>query len=229
MAQPIIVAHRGNTRAKDHPPFTAENTIAAFEAAILAQADMVEFDVRRTKDGVLVIHHDPELAGHPLNYLSFRTVQAYNAAIPTLESALIHCKRRIRLDLELKETGYESEVINLLKQYLTIEEFVITSFQPQVLHQIRYLQPSITIGILLDSSANQQISSRKIHLLKPNFVAPHHTLVNSSWLAAVNYQKLPYWVWTVNEQEEIQRFSANPQVQAIITDQCSNISKRIPK
>lgn len=233
MAQPIIVAHRGNTRGDAPPQFPAENTIAAFEAAINAQAGMVELDIRRTKDGVIIIHHDPELAGHPLNHLSFRTVQSYNAAIPTLESALIHCKHRIQLDLELKEAGYESEVINLLQQHLTIEEFVITSFQTQALQQIRLMQASISIGLLLDSSAQQNLplhtACKQIHQLKPDFLATHHTLVDSSWLEAVNYPRLPYWVWTVNEKEEIQRFSAHPKVQAIITDQCGSLSKSITK
>jgi glycerophosphoryl diester phosphodiesterase len=225
MPQPMIVAHRGNTRSSA-PVSPPENTIAAFETAILAQADMVELDIRRTQDGSLIIHHDPTLAGTPLNCLSIQEIQAYNPSIPTLESVLIHCKHRIRLDFELKEAGYESDILNLIKQHLTINEFVITSFQASVLHQVQLLQPEITIGLLLEASAQQrsrQTIEQEIRHLKPNFLGAHYTLLDSSWLEAMNYQQTPYWVWTVNKKQEIQRFSANSHVQAIITDDCYSI------
>lgn len=52
---PIVVAHRGDSR--NHP----ENTLAAFHAAMLAGVRMQEFDVRQTRDGVLVCLHDDSL------------------------------------------------------------------------------------------------------------------------------------------------------------------------
>ena len=55
-ARPMVVAHRG---ASVEQP---ENTIAAFEAAIDAGADAVEFDVRMTADGDAVVMHDPDVS-----------------------------------------------------------------------------------------------------------------------------------------------------------------------
>ena len=55
-ARTAIVAHRGGWGA------AAENTLAAFENAINLGVDMIEFDVRRTGDGRLVVHHDPDRA-----------------------------------------------------------------------------------------------------------------------------------------------------------------------
>ena len=46
------VAHRG--ASADRP----ENTVPAFELAIAQRADVVECDVRRTSDGVLLLMHD---------------------------------------------------------------------------------------------------------------------------------------------------------------------------
>ena len=48
-----IVAHRGASAE------AAENTLAAFERAIELGADMIEFDVRRSVNGALLISHDP--------------------------------------------------------------------------------------------------------------------------------------------------------------------------
>ena len=50
-----VIAHRGASRAE------RENTLEAFAAAGRMGADAVELDVRRTADGVLVVHHDPRL------------------------------------------------------------------------------------------------------------------------------------------------------------------------
>lgn len=47
-----VTAHRGNS--SEYP----ENTLAAFESAILLGADWIELDVLRTKDGYIVINHD---------------------------------------------------------------------------------------------------------------------------------------------------------------------------
>ncbi|MCS7313960.1 MAG: glycerophosphodiester phosphodiesterase family protein [Bryobacterales bacterium] len=49
---PLVVAHRGASR------YAPENTLAAFRKAIELGADLIEFDVRETKDGHLVIMHD---------------------------------------------------------------------------------------------------------------------------------------------------------------------------
>ena len=56
MREPLIIGHRGASAV------ALENTIAAFEAAIAAGADGIEFDVRLSRDGVPVIIHDDTLS-----------------------------------------------------------------------------------------------------------------------------------------------------------------------
>lgn len=52
---PRIVAHRGHTALE------TENSLAAFEAALSLGCRAIEFDVHATRDGVWVVHHDPDL------------------------------------------------------------------------------------------------------------------------------------------------------------------------
>ena len=54
-SRPLIIAHRG---ASAHAP---ENSLIAFQRAVDAGADGIEFDVRLTKDDVAVVFHDPSL------------------------------------------------------------------------------------------------------------------------------------------------------------------------
>ncbi len=51
----IVIAHRGASY------FAPEHTIAAYDRAIAEGADYIEQDLARTKDGVLVVIHDPVL------------------------------------------------------------------------------------------------------------------------------------------------------------------------
>ena len=98
----LVIAHRG--ASKDHE----ENTISAFRGARTQGADWVEFDVRRTSDGVLVIHHDPVLAHGPnISDLEFSEMPS---AVPTLSAAFAACEG-MGVNVEIKnipgEPGYD--------------------------------------------------------------------------------------------------------------------------
>jgi len=53
--RPLVIGHRG------YAQFAPENTFPSFEMAVAAGADLVELDYRQSKDGVLMVIHDPEL------------------------------------------------------------------------------------------------------------------------------------------------------------------------
>jgi glycerophosphoryl diester phosphodiesterase len=90
-----VIAHRGASRLE------RENTVAAFRRAAELGADMVELDVRRSADGVLVVHHDAHLGDG-------RAVSATAA----LEAALDACAG-MAVNIEIKndpaEPGFEAD------------------------------------------------------------------------------------------------------------------------
>src|SRR5689334_8385953 len=98
---PLVIAHRG--ASADAP----ENTLAAFELAIVQGADFVELDVQASADGALVVFHDLALdrltpARGPLRRHTLAELQALRAGIPTLEEVLDLCAGRIGVMAELK-------------------------------------------------------------------------------------------------------------------------------
>ena len=103
---PLVIAHRG--ASSDAP----ENTAAAFEAAIALGVDAVELDVRRTSDGVLVVHHNASRRGVPVAMLTHAAlVRRSRNEPPTLGMVLDLCAGRVAVDVEIKEPGFEAEVI----------------------------------------------------------------------------------------------------------------------
>jgi glycerophosphoryl diester phosphodiesterase len=99
--RPLVLGHRGASAA------APENTVEAFTRARALGADGVELDVRRSADGVLMVHHDPDIAGFgPLVEHTFADVRAARPTVATFEEALDAC-RGLLLNAEVKCLPWE--------------------------------------------------------------------------------------------------------------------------
>lgn len=93
----LAIAHRGDPRR------AVENTLEAIRLADAAGAGAIEVDLRRTADGVLVLHHDDDLNrlwGRPerVDELTLRQLWAAAPGIPTLAEALAATAKPLLLD-----------------------------------------------------------------------------------------------------------------------------------
>jgi glycerophosphoryl diester phosphodiesterase len=101
--RPLVLAHRG---ASARCP---ENTLEAFATARDLGADGVELDVRRTADGVLVVHHDPEIPGLGLVAAQpFGRLRDARPDVPTLREALAACAGML-VNVEVKCLPWEPD------------------------------------------------------------------------------------------------------------------------
>ncbi len=82
------------------------NTVAAFRAAAELGVDGIELDVRRTRDGVLVVHHNPIARGTAIHNAAYRELPSY---IPTLED-VFDAVPELLINVEIKNYQHESEV-----------------------------------------------------------------------------------------------------------------------
>ena len=141
-----VAAHRGDSYC------CFENTMEAFEAAIAAGADMIETDVRMTKDGYLVLHHDSSAkrsAGEDVKLadLTLEEVRRLNVGsqfhplpIPELDDLLKLAAQHsdLMLNIELKEyyePGNEArckecadKIVSLVRAYGLEDRIVLNSF-----------------------------------------------------------------------------------------------------
>ena len=202
-----ILAHRG---AWGEVP---ENTLDAFESAIRMGADMIEFDVRRTGDGRLVVHHDPARNGVPLNAVR---AAALAGETPRLEEVLELARGRIGVDVELKEPGCVSEVIPLLRRN-GLENALLTSFLDDVVCEAKELEPTLTTGLLVGRyrSASELFPAGRLKRARADVLVIHHLLLNTGVLARTEH---PCLVWTVNSSTRVDRLLVNPKVAGVITD-----------
>ena len=122
----VVVGHRGTVK------FAPENTVAAFKKAIELGADLIEIDVRETKDGHLVILHDASVdrttnGSGPVAEMTLNQVKALDAGswfapefagekIPTLEEALETMKGKALPDLDFK-AGEPEKLIATVRKF----------------------------------------------------------------------------------------------------------------
>lgn len=69
-----------------------------------------------------------------------------------VEDVLKLCWGKIKFDIELKEAGYELEIVNLIKRYLDYLDYVIKFFIDVVIIVVKKIDDKIIIGLLLGFS-----------------------------------------------------------------------------
>ena len=213
-----IIAHRGASGITGE-----DNTLESFKTAWMMGCDMVEFDIRKTKCGALVCFHDDVSKNKQVSDLTLKELRALSGCdVPLLEEAVIECKGHIRLDAEIKESGFEQEVLNVLQKHLSIDQYTIKSFSANIIKSIAELDDSITRGLLMYGCNNGEEAfineyTEAIKICKPHFLSPKHTVLEP-WFLEYDLFKLPLWVWTVNDPKRMQEIVELNVVDAIITD-----------
>jgi glycerophosphoryl diester phosphodiesterase len=226
--QKIIIAHRG---ASGHEK---ENTLEAFQKAIELGADMVEFDVRKTGDGKLILFHDPKVNGKKISKISFeelfKIAEKQGFRVPTLEETLQFLRGKIKLDVEIKERGYEKEVVDLILRYFSKDNFFITSFNESTVLLVKKDFPEIKTGLILGKeweNIHHAIRTRlgeifpffRIRRLGIDFVIPHYLLAKIPfYINIIGRLGFPVIVWTVNGKKMGKRLMEKENVVGIITD-----------
>jgi len=222
----MVAAHRGVATG------AAENTIEAYLNAISVGADMVEFDVRRTKDGVTVIFHDDRTAsGRDVRGLAY-TDMAGEVGLEalTLDELLEVAAGRVGLHLDLKEPGYEMAIVRTVLDRCAADEFVITSGVEEI-RTIKEAFPQVRGGLSIGDDLvgvapwlkvrerlRELFPRRRIERSRADFVAVHRHLALLSALRYCEREHIPAWVWTVDDERSIARFIADPRVSALITN-----------
>jgi glycerophosphoryl diester phosphodiesterase len=158
----LVVAHRGSSATH------AENTLEAFDAAVTASADAVEFDVRLTADGHPVVLHDATVdrttnGTGPVRAMTLDEVARLHvgdgSSIPTLVQTLRLLSGRVGIDIEIKnipgEPDFDADrerVVEATLHALHATGFVgpvlVSSFNPLSIAKVREAEPGLATGLL---------------------------------------------------------------------------------
>lgn len=145
----LLVGHRG---ASAYEP---ENTLCSLKKAFELGANAVEFDIRQTKDGKIVLMHDSRLlrVARKMNKICSLTLDQARRIkvkkkepIATLSDALKVCAKRDGVAIvEFKEVGMEAQAVELFR---VAGRVIAISYIPEVLAHLKFLMPELETGIL---------------------------------------------------------------------------------
>ena len=218
---PLIVSHRGKINLG-----SPENVLIGIQEAIDVGVDMVEFDIRRTKDDFLVCHHDPTVNGKMVSDLNFNELKKVKKTICKLEEVLDICKDKVGVNLEIKEIGFEDKIVEELTANFSYDNFFVTSFSSLVLRKIKKLDCKIKTGLLVGNAINLQVFYKIIkeaifmtdfYYSKADFISPFYKIYEIGLMKRFENLGIPIQLWTVNDLVFLKDL-INSDIQSIVTD-----------
>jgi len=211
----LTVGHRG-ARA-----YETENTLESFARAITLGANALELDVRQSKDGRLIVCHDDNLKrvfgiDLPVGQASLNELKhATRGKIKTHEESLDFIGTRVeRILVELKEPGYERQVLDRILNKKLAGRVIVVSFHERALAAIRKLDTKIETGLIYAKFKNPVEAALK---LDAQYLLPLYRFVHTKDVEKAHKNRLKVIVWTINTKEEAMKFVAKG-VDGIATD-----------
>jgi glycerophosphoryl diester phosphodiesterase len=210
-SRPLVFAHRGGSG------IGPENTIEAFDRGLAAGADGLELDVRLSRDGVVVVHHDALLdrttrASGPLSDRTASELARLN--VPTLAGVLERYPQR-PIIIELKETGgaLARAVVDEVRRARATDNVCLGSFSVGALRAARACEPAMAT-----SAGRFEVRMalyRSWVRLSPGrvpyqaFQVPETSgatrVVSPRFVRLAHQAGLVVQVWTVDEPQDIRR------------------------
>ncbi|MFX1308323.1 MAG: glycerophosphodiester phosphodiesterase [Promethearchaeota archaeon] len=234
----LYIGHRGTRTDFD------ENTIKAFKKAIEFGSNCVEFDVRKTKDGKLIIMHDSTLdrtttgSGElkNINYgniAEFKTINHYEI-IPLLSEVFDSLKSKTQFMIELKDNNIKDRVLEIVKNYNLLEHCIFSGRNLQELGQIKEVYPSseicynITKGLGFGIKEFLKFGKLKKLEIKPDLISLRSNYISREFIEICHKNSIKSLAWDflsyTNPIFHIKSF-INMGIDGILFDNHKNIAK----
>ena len=228
-AGPVLVAaHRGGAQ------LWPENSLLAFRKAVELGADYLELDVHLTRDGGLVVIHDPTLertttGAGPVREralaelasvrLKDRAGAVTDERLPMLDDVVqvaAKGKRRMLLEIKVDEReqrypGIEEKVLAVLDRHAMAPSVVVMAFEAPTWRRVRALRPDVMAGALYSPRTLAAMNSDVMREMEEaqkagvGFVGLHQALVSAATVGHASRLRLLLGAWTVNEDTAIRR------------------------
>lgn len=181
----------------------------SFQKAMEIGCQRTELDVWSTRDGEVVVFHDetverlfPDEHGKIEN-LTLAKIKELNFwpeyEIPTLQEVIDTCKGKIDLQIELKGKGTPEPVNNLIIKNGIEKNILITSFDIELLKEMRKINPRIKMGLLFENTPVLLWDMvTRIHL---NYICPKADIVTEEMVKIAHAMRVKVYAYHTNNIE----------------------------
>ena len=218
----LKIGHRG---AKGH---LAENTLESIQKALDLGVDGIEIDVHKCASGELIVMHDYTVnrltdGSGEISKLTLKEIKKLKIKgryeVPTLAQVLLLIKNRCLLNIELKGKDTAKEACRLLDFYVEkkgweYSNFIISSFQLDLLEAVYKINKKIPIGVLTDTDLDDAVAFAKT--VKAVAIHPDHTMLTEENVKKLK-EDFKVYTYTVNNLKPIVRIKSY-EVDGMISD-----------
>jgi glycerophosphoryl diester phosphodiesterase len=220
----IAIAHRGD------PLGARENTPAAFASAVALGADMVELDLRRTRDGEIVVLHDQSLqrlwevdaSVGDLDWAEVARLGEGDVRIPLLREVLEQVSLPLMVDFTRREV-VEGALAAVVAAGALERSLFVTGNVP-ALRLLRGLSSSARIGLTWIEDGDVPVAL--LEGLGAEFWNPMFQLVRAEAVQTVHAAGLRVSCWTVDEPDELERV-CEAGVDAVVSNRVAALVKAL--
>ena len=206
LSQDYVIAHRGFWNKKDAP----QNSRAAFERALELRIYGVEFDVRQTIDGELVICHDADFGGMIIEKSTYNELCASRLAngetIPLLEDFLSIRRKadtQVKLIIDIKKCSIV-DLVHLIEEYDLQDAVIYITFTKGYCHQLAELDYGANTYYSNNGTTTEDIKEYGF-----GGVCYRYTFLdeNSELVVDASSLGIGIMVWTVNNPKKVHDYS----------------------
>jgi glycerophosphoryl diester phosphodiesterase len=211
MTTPQVVAHRGSSDVH------AENSWAAFEAALADGADAIECDVQGTRDGVLVIRHDLAIGTRLVAECTAAEIDAAESGLVRLADLLAWAPRvGIRLLVEIKDPACAAAVGEMVAANPWRDRTVVGSFHGPALAEVKARTPQIQTSLMMGSVVTPDdlvglavaYHADGVHPCWEHRSPHPHRLLDASAIAQLRKARLAITLWHEERESELRALVA---------------------
>lgn len=227
--RPAVSAHRGGS------DLAAPATWEAYRDAVESGAEYVEFDIRRTKDEVFVVHHDPRVNRTGPLLASVTHAEANDLAgyeLPVVGEVMeLAAAGGMTGHLDLKEMSDEREVVGQALDIFGVDGFVTTTLEDASIAVIARHFPNVRTALSVGRNRREIPPARLAAVRHSEFfplrrvrecgatgLAIHQRMARTTVLRQCVANGLFAMVWTVNDDDGLRHFIGDRRVDVLITD-----------
>ncbi len=220
MRRPSVIAHRGASG------YEYENSRAAFRRAVMLDADGIELDVHATRDGGIVVHHDPDIPGvGPIAQLSLaeaRQTRIRNGEpLPLLTEILaLVGERDVWVEIKSLPAAHDQQLLDVLSSGPAPARYAIHSFDHRIVDRLGEARPSLRRGILLSAYLKDPVAVMRA--VGATALWQEWQLVDQDLVNQIHDSGGELIAWTVNELGDLDRM-----VRLGVDGLCGNYPDRI--
>jgi glycerophosphoryl diester phosphodiesterase len=208
-------------------------TYQGYLKAVAAGADYVEFDVRRTGDGVLVALHEARAGrGRPVAAVSYsRLCELAGHEVPRIAEVMRLLAGRAIAHIDLKDAGCAAAVTQLGLDLVGPAGMIVTTGDRALLARLKGRFPAVPVGLSFGGGLARAVRRSVTPLRKTaasraelaaaemaDWAVIQWRLAGAEALAHCQRRGIKTMVWTVNADRALARRVATPGVDALVTD-----------